>query len=209
MTEAKVRQQYDRLADIYDRRWHSYVTDTLSFLNTWAEILPQAKVLDIACGTGEFERVILAENPSQSMIGVHISEQMLAIARSKCRNYSNVVFQAASATLLPFNDCTFDVVISANALHYFNDPKIALAEMKRVLKPKGQVIILDWCKDYFLCRLCDRILPLFDSAYQQCYTQREFHHLLIDGGFAIQRDRRVRFGLLWGLMVATATKRVH
>ncbi|WP_017318797.1 class I SAM-dependent methyltransferase [Mastigocladopsis repens] len=206
MSEAKVRQQYDRLADIYDRRWHSYVTDTLSFLNTWAELSPQARVLDVACGTGEFEQVILAENPTQSIIGVDISEKMLAIARHKCRNYSNAVFQTASASLLPFADRTFDVVISANAFHYFDRPETALSEMKRVLKPDGRVIILDWCKDYFLCRLCDRILPLFDSAYKQCYTQDEFHRLLIDVGFEIQRDRRVHFGLLWGLMVATATK---
>ncbi|MBW4664871.1 MAG: class I SAM-dependent methyltransferase [Chroococcus sp. CMT-3BRIN-NPC107] len=203
MSEIEIRQQYDRLANIYDRRWHSYITNTLSFLNTWAKISPQAKVLDVACGTGEFERVILAENPHQSIIGVDISEQMLE-AQPKCRNHSNAVFQTASAALLPFENCTFDVV-SANAFHYFDCPKTALAEINRVLKRNGQVIILDWCKDYFLCR-CDRLLPLFDPAYQQCYTQVEFHRLLIDGGFKIQRDRRVRFGLLWGLMVATATK---
>ncbi len=123
MTEIEIRQQYDRLANIYDRRWHLYITNTLSFLNTWAEISPQAKVLDVACGTGEFERVILAENPHQSIIGVDISEQMLEVAKHKCLSHSNAVFQTASAALLPFENCTFDVVVSANAFHYFDCPK--------------------------------------------------------------------------------------
>ncbi len=206
MSENKVRQQYNRLAKIYDRRWRSYVANTLSFLYTWADIASQASVLDIACGTGEFERILLAENPNQSVIGIDISEQMLAIARHKCRSYNNVVFQTASAALLPFGDRTFDVVICANAFHYFDRPEVALSEMKRVLKPNGQVIILDWCKDYFVCRFWDFVLPLFDSAYQRCYTQAELHRLLIDGGWEIQRDRRVRFGFSWGLMVATATQ---
>jgi ubiquinone/menaquinone biosynthesis C-methylase UbiE len=96
------------------------------------------------------------------------------------------------------------VVISANALHYFDNPKIALAEIKRVLKPNGKVIILDWCKDYLLCRICDVLLQVFDPAHQQCYNQAEFHHLLNSTGFEIQRATKVRFGLVWGLMVATA-----
>lgn len=203
--EARVRQEYNRLAKIYDRRWQAYVTDTLSFLSAWAEISPQEKVLDVACGTGEFEPLLLAENPNQSIVGVDISEEMLEIARSKCHHHRHVSFQTASATSLPFADSTFDVVICANAFHYFDRPENALLEMRRVLTPQGRVVILDWCKDYLLCRLCDLILPIFDPAYQQCYTQKEFHCLLGNAGLKIQRDRRVQFRFLWGLMVATAT----
>jgi ubiquinone/menaquinone biosynthesis C-methylase UbiE len=59
MTETTVRKQYNQMATFYDQRWSSYITNTLSFLKTWAHISPTANVLDVACGTGEFERLLL------------------------------------------------------------------------------------------------------------------------------------------------------
>ncbi len=205
MPEAKIREQYDQLATRYDQRWSQYVSDTLSFLKIWAQISPTDIVLDVACGTGEFERLILSENPGQQMVGVDISKEMLAIAQQKLQAYPNTVFFPASVTNLPLAEQSFDVVVSASSFHYFDDPTAALAEMKRVLKPNGKVIILDWCKDYLLCRLCDFLLKIIDPAHKQCYTQAEFHTLLAVSGFDIQQATKVRFGLVWGLMIATAT----
>jgi ubiquinone/menaquinone biosynthesis C-methylase UbiE len=202
MAELTVREQYNQLAEQYDRRWRNYVTKTLSFLKVWAAIAPEETVLDVACGTGEFERLILSEQPNQLMIGVDISENMLAIARQKLQPYASVSFQVASAVSLPFSDQQFDVIISANSFHYFDQPAIALAEMHRVLKPNGRLIILDWCRDYLVCRICDAILKFFDPAHRQCYTQSEFHQLLLSAGFRIERRDRYRFDLIWGLMVA-------
>ncbi|MFP4101793.1 class I SAM-dependent methyltransferase [Coleofasciculus sp.] len=205
MTEAKVRKQYDQLAAKYDQRWSRYVLDTLSFLKSWTQIAPTDKVLDVACGTGEFERLILSDNSQQKIVGTDISEKMLANAHQKLQFYPNVSFQTATASALPFGDRSFDLVVCANSFHYFENPKTALAEMKRVLKSDGNVVILDWCKDYWLCRICDILLQIFDPAHQHCYTQAEFHHLLNSTGFKIQQATKVRFGLMWGLMVATAT----
>lgn len=205
MSETKVREQYDQLATVYDQRWSGYVANTLSFLKSWAQISPQASVLDIGCGTGEFEQLVLAEHPTQQMLGVDISEKMLSVAKQKCHAYPHVSFHTASASALPFVNHSFDVIISASSFHYFDNPQAVLAEMKRVLKPDGTVVILDWCKDYLLCRLCDIVLKVFDPAYKQCYTQAEFHDLLTAAGFNIYRATKVRFGLVWGLMVATAT----
>ncbi|MBE9166637.1 methyltransferase domain-containing protein [Pleurocapsales cyanobacterium LEGE 06147] len=204
MTETKVREQYDRMAEIYDQRWRAYITDTLSFLKNWAEIPSTATVLDIACGTGEFDRLLLNEHPTQQIVGVDISENMLAIAREKFQSYPNVSFYVASASALPFANNSFDAIVSANAFHYFEDPDAVLQEMKRVLKPEGQVIILDWCKDYLFCRIYDFFLKIFDPAYQQCYTQAEFHRLLVKAKFNIRRATKVRFGWVWGLMAVTA-----
>jgi ubiquinone/menaquinone biosynthesis C-methylase UbiE len=203
MTEGHVRQQYDSLAPIYDQRWNWYVNHTLSFLKTWVNLSVSERVLDIACGTGEFECMVLSENPVQQMVGVDISEEMLAIAQQKLHN-SNVSFQFGSASALPFSAQSFDVIVSASAFHYFDDPNAALAEVKRVLKPDGKVVILDWCKDFWLCRILDIALKWTDPAHQQCYTQRELHGFLTSAGFNINASAKIRFGLVWGLMVATA-----
>lgn len=204
MIETIVRKQYDQLAAVYDLRWKSYIANTLSFLKTWAEISQTDTILDVACGTGEFERLLLSEYSSQQIVGVDISDKMLAIAKQKCSAYPQVSFQIASASNLPFDNDNFDVIVSANSFHYFDDPLAALKEMRRVLKPDGKVIILDWCRDYLTCKICDAILKIFDPAHQQCYTQNEFHRLLEDANFAVYRATRIRFGVVWGLMVATA-----
>lgn len=205
MTEAKVRQQYNQLATVYDQRWKYYVTNTLEFLKAWAHLSSTERVLDIACGTGEFERMVLAETPTQQIIGVDISEQMLTIAKQKNNSFPNVSFQIASASSLPFAGSNFDVVVSANAFHYFDDPVAALEEMKRVLKLGGRVVILDWCRDFLVCQICDGFLNLFDPAHRQCYTLKEFHDLLTASGFVVERSEKIRFGWIWGLMIATVT----
>lgn len=87
MSNTTVREQYNQMAAVYDQRWSNYVANTLSFLRTWAQIAPQATVLDVACGTGEFERLVLVEHPIQQMVGVDISEKMLLVAKHKCRDY--------------------------------------------------------------------------------------------------------------------------
>ncbi|WP_392536245.1 class I SAM-dependent methyltransferase [Nostoc sp. C117] len=204
MSETIVRKHYDQLAGVYDLRWKSYITNTLSFLKTWAEISPTDTILDVACGTGEFERLLLAEFSSQQIVGVDISDKMLTIAKQKFSAYPQVSFQIASASNLPFDNDSFDVIVSANAFHYFDDPLTALKEMRRVLKPDGKVIILDWCRDYLTCKICELILKVFDPAHQQCYSQNEFHHLLKDANLAVSRATKIRFGLVWGLMVTTA-----
>jgi ubiquinone/menaquinone biosynthesis C-methylase UbiE len=207
MRETAVRTQYDQIASYYDRLWRTYIAQTLAFLKAWARIGSSETVLDIACGTGAFERIVLADCPSQPIIGIDISARMLAIAEQKCCTFPNVLFQHARASALPCLAQSCDLIVSANAFHYFDTPLLMLEEMRRVLKPGGEVVLLDWCKDFRLCALCDIVLSAIDPAHQHCYTQHEFHDLLAAAGFDIHRAARVRFGLVWGLMVATAVPR--
>jgi len=205
--ESTVTDQYNQIANVYDRRWKRYVTNTLNFFKAWAEIAPTAAVaavLDIACGTGELERLLLQNNPTQIITGIDISEQMLVQAQQKLERYPNITFKEASASDLPFPAQSFDVVVSANAFHYFSDPQAALAEMKRVLKPEGKLVILDWCRDFWFCRLCDWVLQRIDPAHQQCYSEAELHTLLENAEFCISRAQRVRFDVTWGLMAVAA-----
>jgi len=202
--EILVQKQYDRLAHIYDQRWQGYITNTLSFLADWAQVTPTERLLDVACGTGELERLLIARHPQQTITGVDFSEQMLAIACPKFTDQPTVTFQQASASALPWPQSEFDVVVCANAFHYFNEPDQVLAEMRRVLHSTGRVVILDWCRDFLLCRLCDWGLSLVDPAHKNCYTEAELHGLLTAAGYRIQRSQRVRFGLIWGLMAIEA-----
>lgn len=205
MSNHPVQKQYNQLAKIYDSRWKDYLHNTLTYLKNWAEISPEETVLDVACGTGEFERLILNESPTQRIVGIDFSEEMLEIAKDKCKNYSQS-FQVANSENLPFADSSFDVIVCASSFHYFEHPSIVLGEMRRVLKPNGKVIILDWCKDFLFCQILDVFLKIFDPAHQQCYTQKEFHDFLKNANLVISRSSTMRFGLFWGLMIATSSK---
>jgi len=203
--ESAIQRQYDDVAQVYDLRWRKYLSDTLTFLKEWANIPPAATVLDVACGTGELVRLLLQDHPSQVIAGIDISEQMVVQASKKFEGSANVSFKNAPVSDLPFSSESFDVVISANAFHYFSDPSEALTEIFRALRPGGKVIILDWCKDFLLCRICDLVLQWLDPAHRQCYTETELRHYLDVTGFQVERSQRMRFGILWGLMAVSAT----
>ncbi len=203
-TERLICQEYNRLAPIYDTRWRNYLNGSLSFLLDFADIPSQVSIFDLACGTGELARLILEKNPQQDITGVDVSPAMLSIAKNKLEAYSQVRLYNASVTALPFDSQSFDLVICANAFHYFENPQLALAEMKRVVKPDGTVIILDWCRDYFLLQVLNSLFRFIDPAYQQCYTQRELEQLLITTGFDVVKNSKVRFGMIWELIAIAA-----
>jgi ubiquinone/menaquinone biosynthesis C-methylase UbiE len=206
-TESTVKEQYDRLAEIYDSRWHSYLTNTLTFLKDYLNLSGDEIILDIACGTGELERLLLENFPYLRILGVDISEKMLDIARSKLADRPNLEFLKASAIALPFQDHSFDLVVTASALHYFERPVDSLKEMHRILKPNGKLIVMDWCRDYWLCKALDLFLKISDPAHKTCYSQRELRELLSTSGFETGDEHKHRFGMFWGIMVATGRSR--
>lgn len=202
--EPKVSLQYDRLAEIYDRRWSKYVSNTLNLLTNYLQVSEHLSgtenILDIACGTGELERLLLNTHSQLKIVGVDISEKMLGMARLKL---PNLEFIKASAIALPFPNCSFDMAITVSAFHYFDHPIAALEEIRRILKPEGKLIIMDWCRDYLLCQAFDLFLKIFDPAYKECYNQKELRSFLTASGFDIVDEKKQKLGVFWGMMIAT------
>jgi SAM-dependent methyltransferase len=100
------------------------------------------RVLDVGCGNGATsleaaERV----RPGGSVVGVDVSEPMLALARERAASWgvANVEFVEADAQVHPFQASSFDVVISRNGVMYFDDPSSAFANLRRSLRPDGRL----------------------------------------------------------------------
>lgn len=106
----------------------------------------------------------------------------------------------SDATHLPFADAAFDGVVCANSFHYFRQAERALREMKRVLRPGGWLVLVDWCDDYLSCKLCSWWLKWTDAAYFRTYALGDCERLLLKSGFEVIRRERFRVGVLWGLM---------
>jgi len=108
---------------------------------------PQARVLDIACGTGLVTfRAAEMTGPKGRLVGVDISDQMVERARRRAAelNIENVSFERSDAEDLRSEDDSFDVVLSALGLMYVPDPTLAIAEMHRTLKPGGTAAAAVW-----------------------------------------------------------------
>lgn len=103
-------------------------------------------VLDIGCGVG-VDTLIAAMmvGPEGKVVGVDMTPEMLerAIKNLNETNLNNVTFEPASAENLPFPDESFDVVISNGVFNLIPDKVKALAEVYRVLKPSGRMMIAD------------------------------------------------------------------
>lgn len=200
-----VPDQYDTWARGYDLFWRRYMNKTLPVAQRAAAVEPGDRVLDLACGTGELLARIARTGAGADLAGVDLSTGMVEQARRKLVDISDVQIEQADAHDLPFGDDAFDVVVCANTFHYFTHPETVLAEARRVLRPDGRVILLDWCRDYWTCRLMDAVLSRVDPAYETCYTLPALTDLLGKADFETTEAFRYRFDLVWGMMVGTAT----
>lgn len=194
-----VREEYDRLAGEYDRRWRPYIDATLQAVLEAVALEGRESLLDIPCGTGELEPRLLERWPHLNIVGADLSARMLQQARAKDAS-GRVRWIEADATRLPLGDAAFDVVVCASSFHCFRQPQAALDEFHRVLRPQGRLMLVDWCDDYFTCKLCSLWLRWTDPAFYRTYALGDCRTLVEQAGFRVERGERFRISPLWGLM---------
>jgi arsenite methyltransferase len=108
---------------------------------------PGERILDIGCGLGFYLTELAAEvGPEGSVAGLDRSEPMLAYAEQKAVDVPNVSLAVGEATDLPFDDASFDAAISVQVLEYVAELDTALAELHRVVRPGGRIVLwdVDW-----------------------------------------------------------------
>lgn len=131
---------WDKVAGIYD---------LYQFLNKKANneaasicasyITKNDLVLECACGTGIMTRIIAPK--CKKIVATDFSKEMLYKARKKLYSHKNIRFQYADITALKYKTGVFDVVVAANVIHLLDEPEKAVAELRRVVKPGGIVLI--------------------------------------------------------------------
>ncbi|MBA4850651.1 class I SAM-dependent methyltransferase [Emticicia sp. BO119] len=138
-------------------------------------------ILEIGMGNGFFVKDILSLAPAIHYIGCDFSEAMVEAAilyNKDFINNSQAKFFLASADNLPFESPTFNKIFTVNTLYFWENPALVLQEVKRVLKPEGQLLIAIRPKE-----IMERYA--FTQYGFMMYRKEELYDLLNDNGFKI------------------------
>jgi ubiquinone/menaquinone biosynthesis C-methylase UbiE len=145
-------------------------------------------VLDVGCGTGEDARTIAGRFPGVSVIGIDASEDKIREARARTLGLPRPVdFRASDTYALPFEDETFDACRADRVFHHLVDPQKALAEMARVTRPGGRVVVSDTDYDSLVVEAPDlgltrRILAHHADRMESGRIGRRLPGLFLDAG---------------------------
>ncbi len=173
---------YDRLNAQAERPWLG---------SRRAGLVAQAggEVLEIGAGTGanlrhyrDVTRVVAAE-PDPAMRG--------RLARHLPRTGVPVEVSGASAEHLGFPDASFDTVVATLVLCSVADPDAALAEMRRVLRPDGRLLVLEHVRgEGRRARWQDRVTPLWRRVGAGCHPNRDTQAAVVRAGFRLEHEER-------------------
>jgi ubiquinone/menaquinone biosynthesis C-methylase UbiE len=180
------RDAFDRQARDYDtapygRHARRLQPDVLAAV----ESIDFAAVLDVGCGTGALLEAILVAHPAARVMGLDLSPEMLGVARERLSDMAELL--VGDAEHLPLSDGDVDLVVCVDSLHHYPDPRAALREMARVLRPGGGLVIGDWRARTPLRQLMNVLLPRTPGGDVRIYTGRELTELAASAGFSVQR----------------------
>lgn len=135
------RKVFNSIAEDYDkgeieepfRCYKDIITECSKYQNK--------KILDVGCGTGIVLKELLKLNHNFELYGIDLSSKMISLAKKRLEE--EVCLVRSDAEKIPYSENTFDLIICAHSFHHYPNPKKVLAEIRRVLKPKGILILVE------------------------------------------------------------------
>ncbi len=221
MEQEKISRMFSGVAARYDflNRLLSFGLDVFwrKKLVKLANAKPGDRILDIATGTGDVAIEFAEQHKDISIIGVDFSEAMLEAAKKKVAAKgleSSITFQYGDALALPFQNNQFDVITMAFGIRNVENCAKALEEMKRVLKPGGRMLILEFSKPSawilpFYWLYLNLFIPLLGTLFSKQEAYQYLSHsisqftktvqlgdLMKNAGFANVQQISLTFGVV-------------
>ena len=173
----KISPVYDLFENVYNGKVYKGTGEKV------AEYIDKTDdVLECACGTGAITKSI-APN-CKSLIASDFAEEMLKRAKRKCRKYGNVSYQFADITDLKFNNGSFDKAVAGNVVHLLPEPRKALKELERVVKPGGLIIIPTYLnKEQQSSSMAVKFLELIGADFKRQFVIESYKKFFEDMGY--------------------------
>jgi len=202
MSRADSQDHDDTIIDQFSRQAVPFTRvpghlDAMQVLVQLSGVCPADTVLDVACGPGlvacEFAR------KASRVTGIDITPAMIEQAeqRQQREKLINLAWTVGSAVPLPFADDTFSLVITRYSYHHLLDPGAALAEMTRVCRPGGRVLVADVAVETEKSEAYDRLEIMRDPSHVHALTHEEFAALFQKSGLV--ECRQSAYGVDIGL----------
>jgi ubiquinone/menaquinone biosynthesis C-methylase UbiE len=146
--DERLQQEFNRWAEAGEgekmQNHHLDITEkTLRLMN----LRPGERVLDLGCGSGWATRLLarlVVDGPEGfgQVVGLDVSDEMIRQARAASKDFENILYVWGSAEKIPWEENFFDKVLSVESFYYYPDQDRALAELFRVMAPRGRMFIL-------------------------------------------------------------------
>ncbi|MGP4089382.1 class I SAM-dependent methyltransferase [Streptomyces sp. KR55] len=185
----RLRRYWDKHARSYDRQMRFFDRTLFAESGTWVCSQANGDVLEVAIGTG---LNLPLHPPGVRLTGIEWSPQMLAIARRRAHELSRTAdLREADAQALPFPEASFDTVVCTLSLCAIPDDQRAIAEMSRMLKPGGRLLLLDHVpSSAWPLRALQRLIELVTVPFGGAHLlRRPLRHVQAAGLQIEQRDR--------------------
>ena len=187
------RQVWQKAAPTYDRKIAGVERGLAAGGREWIGARAAGRVLEVAVGTG---RSIPFYADDVQLTGVDLTPEMVDLARERAGDRS-IDFVIGDAEKLPFDDGLFDTVVCELGLCSIPRPEVALREMERVLRPGGELLLLDhigssWPPVWILQWLVERVTILVAGEH---FTRRQLP-LVRAAGFEIVESERLKAGTI-------------
>lgn len=189
-----VRQEFARQAPTFAQDDSFFASERLArWILRTVSLEGVDLALEVACGASHFGEVMAAD--VRQVVGLDLTPEMLATgkARLAARGVGNVLLQAGNVVALPFLDGSFDLVFCRFAVHHFDRPVEAIAEMMRVCRPGGRVAIVDMVSKPEINERFNSMERRRDPSHTRALAVEELHTMLAASGGQIvaTTDREV------------------
>lgn len=188
----RARESFDRI--LHHKVYKDVIRDDrqLSLLLELVQGGSFKRILDIGTGTGYLAFPLAKAYPDAQVFGIDIAESIIRENERHVEesNMSNLFFRAFDGIHYPFEEESFDLIVSRYAFHHFPNPGNAVEQIQRILLPGGKILISDPVRDMKDHRgVIDTFMRIKGDGHIQFYTEEELEKLFVKQG--LQKKKQV------------------
>ena len=181
--------RFAKTADLVAARQDERAAELAEIVRAFVLPTGEERALDVGTGAGA---LAFALAPLvHEVVGVDRVPELLAQARTRAAQFANVELVEADATALPFPDASFDLAATIRTLHHVPRPELVIAELTRVTRPGGRVLVVDQIGpvDPLEALALDRFERARDASHTRLLPEIDLRHLFEANGLALIRQR--------------------